>query len=299
MRRLEALSVLLAAAAAPALLGTATDPGPVWFRTADGLLAYQRYGSGSPQLVFLMGGPGIDPALAAALVADLAQQTEVVVFHQRGTGLSYDAPASAADLTVAGAVADLEALRVALDRPALDLVGQSWGSMLAMAYAAEHPERVGSLALLNPGGPNLHFMRGFSRRVMAKLSPDPRALLDKSGAATADRLRIELLGDVHDPANLQPLLPSLGPRSSNPAVFAALMRDAAKHYDVTVALRGFTKPVFLLFGDDDPSLAAKDDLLALFPDARVATIAEAGHLGWLDQPVAYRSAVLAFVRSLA
>ena len=299
MRRIEALSALLAAAVAPALLGTANEPAPVWFRTADGLLAYQRLGAGSPQLVFLMGGPGIDPAVAAPLVADLAQQTEVIVFHQRGTGLSYDAPASPADLTIAGAVADLEALRVALDRPALDLVGQSWGSMLSMAYAAAHPERVASLALLNPGGPNLRFMRGFSRRVLAKLSPDERAVLRATGAATADHLRIELLGDVHDPANLQLLLPSLGPRSANPAVFAALMHDAEKHYDVTAALRGFAKPVFLLFGDDDPSLAAKDDLLALFPGARVAMIADAGHLGWLDQPLAYRSAVIAFVRSLA
>lgn len=291
--------MLLAAAVAPALLGAASEPPTFWFPSADGLLAYQRFGAGAPHLVFLMGGPGIDPAVAAPLVADLAAQTEVVVFHQRGTGASYDAPASAADLTIAGAVADLEALRVALDRPSFDLVGQSWGSMLAMAYAAAHPERVASLALLNPGGPNLHFMRGFGRRVMAKLTPEQRAALEKTGAATPEHLRIELIGDVHDPANLQALLPSLGPHSANPAVFAALMHDAAKHYDVTGALRGFAKPVLLLFGDDDPSLAAKDDLLALFPDAHVATIADAGHLGWLDQPVAYRSAVIAFVRSLA
>ena len=35
-----------------------------------------------------------------------------------------------------------------------------------------------------------------------------------------------------------------------------MTRDAMRHYDVTSALRGFAKPVFLLFGDDDPSLAA-------------------------------------------
>lgn len=298
MRRIEVLGSLLAAVAAPVLLGAA-DAELLWFPTADGRLAYQRYGSGTPRLVFLMGGPGIDPAVAAPLVADLAHQTEVVVFHQRGTGASYDAPASPDDLTIAGAIADLEALRVALGRETLDLVGQSWGSMLAMAYAAAYPACVASLALLNPGGPNMHFMRSFGRRVMAKLTPDERAAYAKTSPATPDHLRIELLGDVHDRANAQTLLATLGPRSANERVFSAMMRDAMKHYDVVAALRGFAKPVLLLFGDDDPSLAAKDELVELFPDARLVTIPEAGHLGWLDQPVAYRSAVVAFVRTLS
>ncbi len=299
MRRSDILESLLAVAAAPGLLGAAAEAAPVWFPTADGQLAYERYGAGTPRLVFLMGGPGIDPSVATPLVEELARASEVVVLHQRGTGASYDAPASSDDLTIAGAVSDLDALRSALGRDVLDLVGQSWGSMLAMAYAAAHPERVASMALLNPGGPNMHFMRDFGRRVMAKLTPAERAAYAKTASSTPEHLRIELLGDVHDRANAQALLASLGPRSANDRVFRAMTRDAMKHYDVTSALRGFTKPVFLLFGDDDPSLAAKDDLVALFPDARLVTIADAGHLGWLDQPLAYRSAVLAFVRTLA
>ena len=296
MRRSDFLGLTLAACAVPSLLGATAAP--VWFPTADGRLAYERFGSGGRLLVFLMGGPGLDPALAAPVVDDLASENEVVVLHQRGTGASYDAPASDADLTIAGAVADLDALRVALGRETLDLVGQSWGSMLAMAYAAAHPECVASLALLNPGGPDLTFMRGFGRRVVAKLTPTEKAAYEKAAAVSPEQLRIELLGDVHDRANLAPLLDTLGPRTSNKRVFESLMHDAAKHYDVRAALKNFTKPTLLLFGDDDPSLAAKDALVALFPNATVATVAAAGHLGWLDQPVAYRDAVLAFTRSL-
>jgi proline iminopeptidase len=298
MQRGDFLRAGLALCAAPAFFGAAAPPAPVWFPTADGPLAYARFGGGGRLLVFLMGGPGLDPNLAMPVVEDLASENEVVVLHQRGTGASYDARLTDADLTVAGAVADLDALRTALHREALDLVGQSWGSMLSMAYAAAHPARVDSLALLNPGGPNLGFMRGFGRRVMAKLTPAERAAYAKAGLVTPEQLRLELLGDVHDRANIGNLLDTLGPRTANQRVFTGLMRDAQKHYDVRAALAGFAKPVLLLFGDDDPSLAAKDDLVALFPNAQIATIPAAGHLGWLDQPVAYRDAVLGFTRSL-
>lgn len=297
MRRSTFVTTLLAACAAPAVLG-ASPSNLHWFSTAEGQLAYQRFGHGGRQLVFLMGGPGIDPSVAAPLVAYLASENEVIVFHQRGTGASYDAPLKGNVLTVAGAVADLDGLRRALAREELHLVGQSWGSMLSMAYAAAHRENVASLSLLNPGGPNLRFMRGFSQRVVSKLTPEERAAMVKAAPATPELLRIELLGDVHDRANVLPLLGTLGPRTANREVFTALTSDARRNYDVSTSLAGFTKPTLLLFGDDDPSLAAKDDLIALFPQARLITLADAGHLGWLDQPAAYRDAVLGFTRTL-
>jgi proline iminopeptidase len=298
MRRTDFVTTLVAACAAPAILAASPPAAVRWFPTAYGQLAYERLGQGPRRLVFLMGGPGIDPAVAAPLVADLASENEVIVFHQRGTGASYEASLAPGALTVAGAVADLEALRRALGRETLHLVGQSWGSMLAMAFAAAHRPNVASLTLLNPGGPNLRFMRGFSRHVMSKLTPEERAALSKTAPVSAEQLRIELLGDVHDRANIAPLLGTLGPRSSNRTVFQALMNDAGRNYDVRSTLAGFGKPTFLLFGDDDASLAAKDDLVALFPQAQLVTLADAGHLGWLDQPVAYRDAVLGFTRTL-
>src|SRR5690606_35224286 len=49
--------------------------------------------------------------------------------------------------TTAGAVADLEAVRAALGYEAIDLLGVSYGTRLAMAYAASHPDRVRALVL--------------------------------------------------------------------------------------------------------------------------------------------------------
>lgn len=281
----------------PALCG-AGETNVSWFPTDDGRLAYQRFGTGERLLILLSGGPGIDPAILQPVADDLAVENTVVLMHQRGTGASWDAPQDPAALTVAGFVSDVDALRVALGLETAQLVGQSWGSMLSMAYAAAHRSRVRSLTLLNPGGPNLAFMRDFSRRIDAKLTPAERAKMRGLDGASSTYLGIELLGDVHERANVASLVAALGPHSANGRVFHEIMRDASKHYDVREALSGFDAPTLLLFGDDDPSLAAEDQLVGLFPQAQVVELADSGHLGWLDRPQAYRDALLAFVRTL-
>jgi alpha-beta hydrolase superfamily lysophospholipase len=45
-------------------------------------------------------------------------------------------------------VEDLEALRTSLDHERIDILAHSWGGLLGVAYAIEHPERVGRLILL-------------------------------------------------------------------------------------------------------------------------------------------------------
>ncbi len=50
---------------------------------------------------------------------------------------------------------DLEALRVKLGFQKFDLVGYSWGGLLAMGYAAAHPDHVKSLLLIDSAAPSL------------------------------------------------------------------------------------------------------------------------------------------------
>ena len=53
--------------------------------------------------------------------------------------------------TVANAVADLDALRVAAGADKIVLWGQSWGASLATAYVRAHPDRVAATILVSPG----------------------------------------------------------------------------------------------------------------------------------------------------
>src|SRR5881397_3652262 len=103
----------------------------------------RKYGISGPQVVVLHGGPGA-PGYMAPVARGLADSFRVFEPLQRGSGPE--------PLTVARHVADLHDLlerRCGNARPAL--VGHSWGAMLALAYAAEHPGRAASLVLIGCG----------------------------------------------------------------------------------------------------------------------------------------------------
>jgi len=287
---LSTTAALVATAATPAGAATPTD---LSFPAAPGSLAYRRFGEGGPIDVLLAGGPGIDAGYLDPVARHLAHGRTEIVFDQRGTGGSLAAFASGATITVAGFVADVDALRVHLGLERLALIGHSWGSMLAMAYAAAHPERVTSLALLDPGGPNPDFGRDFERRIHARLTADDLAAEKAANAAGTTNLQAILPGYFFDHAAGLAYAKS-GSLIVHENLSSALWPDIAKHYDVTTALRGTTIPTLIVYGAVDPSLAAKPALDALFPHATVVTIPSAGHFPWLENPTPFYAALAAF-----
>lgn len=133
---------------------------------------------------FLAGGPG-QAAVAtfpglAPVFKDVMKDRGVVLVDQRGTGKSHPLncksegseqngsdPAAArawiegciaelspkADLrryTTTDAVADLEAVRKAIDADKINLVGVSYGTRMAQQYALRHPQHVRTLTLDSP-----------------------------------------------------------------------------------------------------------------------------------------------------
>ena len=70
----------------------------------------------------------------------------MVLIDQRGCGRSRAANLLHAN-TTAHLIADIEALRQHLGIPHWLLLGGSWGSTLALAYAQAHPQRVTALVL--------------------------------------------------------------------------------------------------------------------------------------------------------
>lgn len=99
---------------------------------------------GIPAL-FLHGGPGSGCQASHRLLFD-PERFHAVLFDQRGAGRSHPYLSTHAN-TTAHLVADIERIRAHFGFDRMLLVGGSWGSTLALAYAETHPERVAGLVL--------------------------------------------------------------------------------------------------------------------------------------------------------
>jgi len=101
------------------------------------------YGNKGPFIIVLHGGPGASGG-SARVAKGLSDDFRVFEPWQRVSG---DKP-----LSVSVHIEDLHQLicaRCGNEKPAL--VGESWGAMLALAYAAKHPVRIGPIVLVGCG----------------------------------------------------------------------------------------------------------------------------------------------------
>ncbi|MBL8535795.1 MAG: prolyl aminopeptidase [Hyphomonadaceae bacterium] len=96
-------------------------------------------------VIALHGGPGGGSSPEMRRFFD-PQRYRIVMFDQRGCGRSTP-HAELRENTTWDLVADIERVRVRLGVDKWLVFGGSWGSTLALAYAAAHPERVAGLVL--------------------------------------------------------------------------------------------------------------------------------------------------------
>lgn len=118
----------------------AVPGGSIWY-TVSGT------GEGTP-LVLLHGGPGF-PSYYLKPFEALGDDRPVVRYDQLGAGKS-GATTDTTLFTVPHFVAELDSLRAALGVSRWDVLGHSWGSILAVEYYHAHPDRVRALVLASP-----------------------------------------------------------------------------------------------------------------------------------------------------
>ncbi|RUO99540.1 prolyl aminopeptidase [Hyphomicrobium sp.] len=100
---------------------------------------------GGRPIVFLHGGPGSGAQALHRTLFDPARD-HVFLIDQRGAGRSHPYLSCHAN-TTAHLIADLETVREHFNVARWMVVGGSWGSTLALAYAERFPERVNALVL--------------------------------------------------------------------------------------------------------------------------------------------------------
>lgn len=293
MRRVLVLSLLLLSLP----LSAAT------FRSHDGVrLHYEILGKGDP-IVLLSGGPGFSPEYLRPVAEKLSKHYSAVLFHQRGTGKSTLAKYDGDVMELKNLVADLDALRRELKQEQLTIVGHSFGGILSMMYAREHPQRIRALALIDSGGPTLQSVPKFNANLEARFTDaekaaikewsDPekmkadrkRAVFEitkaKTSAYFADRTKAKLLIDPMDE------------HTFNDAAFWAIVMQMMA-LDLRSGLEKVKAPVLVIHGKQDP-LESAQEVHATFAGSRLELIDNAGHFPWLEQPERVYGALFEFL----
>lgn len=141
---LLAISALLACAQPSAR----RDPHPAgkYISVNGSRLWYESEGSGEP-VVLISGGPGDSHAIFHPFFSRLADRNRIIYYDAFGVGRS-DRAASPSEYHFARDVEDLEGLRKALGLGAVTVLGQSYGGMVAQAYALNYPQSVKRLILI-------------------------------------------------------------------------------------------------------------------------------------------------------
>jgi proline iminopeptidase len=123
----------------------------------------------NPVVIVIHGGPGGDYRSLLSLQA-LSDQYFVVFFDQRGTGLS--PRVNPEEITLESALTDLDSIVDYYGNGRkVNLVGHSWGAMLASAYLGQYPEKVDHAVLAEPGFLTPEFAKEWAEATAIRFSP--------------------------------------------------------------------------------------------------------------------------------
>ncbi|MBW2367204.1 MAG: alpha/beta hydrolase [Deltaproteobacteria bacterium] len=241
-----------------------------------GKLRIRRHSSTGPKVIVLHGGPGAIGS-AEELARGLSDTFSAIEPWQRGSG--GDEP-----LTVARHVEDLHDVvqSVRTSQPPA-LVGESWGAMLALAYAAEHPSSAGPIVLVGCGT----FDRK-SRALGAKIREERIGeYIAKHPQHTADldlRLNDRIM-KWHEMTDSFDPMPSASPTRSEPVDMKAhteTWEDLVRCQEIGLYPKAFSainSPVIMLHGsyDPHPGKMIRDSLKSYLPQLEYREFEKCGH----------------------
>lgn len=270
----------------------------------------QRYhvvGTG-PVCVSHSGGPGIGwDYLRMPL---LEQHLTMVYIEPVGTGASGPLPDPRA-YNLATYTHFLHAVVEHIELPGIALLGHSHGGFVAQRYALDHPERVASLILYDTspvtGGDFWSAaVTGMERFAQHHVAEHPEVATYVAGLTTP----LDRLTDVGATAVLRSIAPAyffdywgreeeFGPAREALRMYAAPSQGEGPPFDVREQLSGVSAPTLVLVGAADficgPRWARM--IHEAIPGAQIVVLDETGHLGHIEDPKQFATAVVTFLAS--
>ena len=252
-----------------------------------------------PTLILLHGGPGFDHSGFKPDFSGLADIAQVIYLDHRGNGRSdRDSPER---WNLDDWADDLRAFCDALEIEKPIVLGQSFGGMVAMAYAIRHPDHAGGLILSSTSARMRldRMLEVFERRGGTEARNAAEAYWTNPGRKTLpDYARICL-----PLYNLKPRPPEADKRTVyNFDVMFHFGQEKEGTMNLLPGLAGVRAQTLVLAGEEDPVTPlgdSRDIAAAITPDlVELRAFADCGHGVFRDDPDAGFAAIRNFVEGM-
>lgn len=281
------------------------EGGETWYRVTGPL------DGGAPPLVVLHGGPGAAHNYVDSFKALAGERRAVVHYDQFGCGKSTHRPDAPQDFwTVALFLRELDTVLAHLgiaDR--YDLLGQSWGGMLAAEHAEKRPAGLRRLVIADSPA-SMRTWLSEANRLRSELPEDVQAILaEHENAGTTDSeayaAATRVFYDRHVcripwPPEVKATFDGI---AADPTVYHSMNGPSEFHvvgslqdWTVEARLDRIAVPVLLISGaHDEATPLTQKPFLERIPDVRQIVFAGSSHMPHVEEHEATMRAVADFL----
>ena len=291
-----------------------------WIDAHGVLIYYAMVGRGAP-LMILHGGPGASHGYFLPYLLPLARRNRLVFIDERGSGNSVKLE-DPKGYTVENMVEDVEAVREGLALGKMNLLGHSYGGVLAQAYALKYQDHLTHLILASTF-PSTTQMNAVFLRMKEKMPPELHQRIDAMEKAGlfghgpdyrknryTDEYMIAAWGEGYFPylyhnhpdPNYDPI--------DDGKIAWDLYREMwgsdgefvidgnLKSVEYVDRLPSIHVPTLLIAGDhDECDPALSEEMHQKIPGSEITILPKSGHMTFVDQPNLFIRAVDAFLHA--
>jgi len=290
---------------------------------ANGLLIYYMSVGRGTALVILHGGPGASHDYFLPYLLPLAHENRLIFLDERGSGRSQKLE-NPAGYTVENMLEDVEAVRQGLRLGKINLLGHSYGGVLAQAYALKYQQNLLHLVLADTF-PSTTEMNAVLQHMKTAMPAELRDRIDSMEAAglyghgldyeknryTNDYM-IAAWGEGYFPYLYRNHPDPIFDPVANGVMSWDLYREMwgsdggfvidgnLKSVEYVDKLPSIHTPTLILVGDHDecdPSLS--EEMHGKIPASTLVILPKSGHMSFVDQPELFTETVDAFVHPAA
>lgn len=284
------------------------EEGENYINTENGKIWYRIIGNGSETpILTLHGGPG-GKSRYFYPISSISEDRPIILFDQLGSGRS-DFHEDTSLLKVENFIAQVEQVKESIGLSDFYLLGQSWGSALALEYYLRQPEGIKGLIFSGPFFSTSLWEKD-ADTLISSLSDSIQMIIKESEMSGsfdtkeykyADSVYWATFGRRHPWPKHE--LDTIEALSNDfiynymwgPSEFTAL--GTLKKYDKHKHLSKIKVPTLFIAGEyDEARESTVRYFQSLVPGSKVAIIDDAGHSSMTDNPDQYLKALKTFIQ---